>query len=151
MSIRCSWLKVLFSATIFILHSYPFSSCLSISPISPVMISTNSSHPSKLHTDLFLWITKVRGFPDGSDVKDSAHNVGDQGLMVELRRSLGEGNGHPLQYSGLENSMDCIVHGVSKSWTLLSNFHFTKPLGKLTCIWERKRDSQGIRTQIFYF
>ena len=124
MSIRCSWLKVLFSATIFILHSYPFSSCLSISPISPVMISTNSSHPSKLHTDLFLWITKVRGFPDGSDVKDSAHNVGDQGLMVELRRSLGEGNGDPHQYSCPENSMDrgdWQVHGVTKGWTQVTN------------------------------
>ena len=37
---------------------------------------------------------------------------------------IGEGKGHPLQYSGLENSMDCIVHDVSKSWTQLSNFHF---------------------------
>ena len=41
-----------------------------------------------------------------------------------LRRSPGEGKGYPLQYSGLENSMDCIVHGVAKSWTQLSNFHF---------------------------
>ena len=38
--------------------------------------------------------------------------------------SPGEGKGHPLQYSGLENSMDCIVHGVAKSWTRLSDFHF---------------------------
>ena len=36
----------------------------------------------------------------------------------------GEGNGYPLQYSGLENSMDCIVHGVTKSWTQWSDFHF---------------------------
>ena len=42
-----------------------------------------------------------------------------------LGRSPGEGKGDPLQYSGLENSMDCIVHGVAKSWTPLSNFHFT--------------------------
>ena len=39
--------------------------------------------------------------------------------------SLGEGKGYPLQYSGLENTMDCIVHGVIKSQTWLSNFHFT--------------------------
>ena len=39
-----------------------------------------------------------------------------------LGRSPGEGKGYPLQYSGLENSMDCIVHGVAKSWTRLSNF-----------------------------
>ena len=43
-----------------------------------------------------------------------------------LGRSPGEGNGYPLQYSGLESSMDCIIHGVAKSWTLLSDFHFTR-------------------------
>ena len=37
---------------------------------------------------------------------------------------LGEGNGYPLQYSDLENSMDCILHGVAKIWTQLSDFHF---------------------------
>ena len=42
-------------------------------------------------------------------------------------RSPGEGKGYPLQYSGLENSMDCIVHGVTKSRTRLSDFHFTSP------------------------
>ena len=41
-----------------------------------------------------------------------------------LGRSPGEGKGYPLQYSGPENSMDCIVHGVGKSWTRLSDFHF---------------------------
>ena len=43
-----------------------------------------------------------------------------------LGRSLGEGKGYPLQYSGLENSMDCVVHGVTKSQTWLSNFHYHK-------------------------
>ena len=43
---------------------------------------------------------------------------------AELGRSSGEGKGYPLQYSGLENSMDCIVHGITKSWTRLRNFHF---------------------------
>ena len=42
-----------------------------------------------------------------------------------MGRSPGEGTGYPLQYSGLENSMDCIVHGVTKSQTLLSDFHFS--------------------------
>ena len=37
----------------------------------------------------------------------------------------GEGKGYPLQYSGLENSMDCIVHGLTKTWTQPSDFHFT--------------------------
>ena len=50
--------------------------------------------------------------------------MGDLGSIPELGRSPGEGNGYPLQYSGLESSMDCIVHGVAKSWTQLSDFHF---------------------------
>ena len=50
-------------------------------------------------------------------VKESACNVRDLGLIPGLGRSPGEGKGYPLQYSGLENSMDCIVHGVTKSRT----------------------------------
>ena len=62
-------------------------------------------------------------FPGGSAGKESACNVGDLGSILGLGRSPGEGNGYPLQYSGLENSVDCIVHGVAKSQTWLSNFH----------------------------
>ena len=65
------------------------------------------------------------GFPGGSAGKESACNAGDLGSIPGLGRSPGEGKGYPLQYSGLENSMDCIVHGVAKSWTRLNNFHFT--------------------------
>ena len=54
----------------------------------------------------------------------SARNVGDLGSIPGLGRSPGERKGHPLQYSGLENSMDCIVHGVAKSQIQLSDFHF---------------------------
>ena len=54
------------------------------------------------------------GFPGGSDGKESACNAGDLGSVPGLGRSPGEGNGYPLQYC-LENSMDCIVHGVAKS------------------------------------
>ena len=54
------------------------------------------------------------GFPGGSAGKESTCSVGDLGSIPGLGRSLGEGNGYPLQYSGLENSMDCIVHGVTK-------------------------------------
>ena len=64
------------------------------------------------------------GFPGGSEVKASASNAGDLGSIPGSGRSPGEGNGNPLQYSGLEPSLDCIVHGVTKSWTGLSNFHF---------------------------
>ena len=57
------------------------------------------------------------GFPCGSAGKESACNAGNLGLIPGLGRFPGEGKGYPLQYSGLENSMDCIVHGVAKNWT----------------------------------
>ena len=63
--------------------------------------------------------------PCGSAGKEFTHNAEDLGLTPELGRSPGEENGYPLQYSDLENSMDCRVHGVTKSWTRLSDFHFT--------------------------
>ena len=58
-----------------------------------------------------------RGFPDSSAGKEPACNAVDLGSIPGLGRSSGEGTGYPLQYSGLENSMDCIVHRVAKSWT----------------------------------
>ena len=62
------------------------------------------------------------GFPGGSEGKESAGNAGDLGLIPGSGRSPGEGNGYPLQYSCLENSMNggawqATVHGVTKSWT----------------------------------
>ena len=65
-----------------------------------------------------------QGFPCDSAGKESTCNAGDLGLIPGLGRSPGEGKGYPLHYSGLENSMDCIVHEVTKSWTRLSNLHF---------------------------
>ena len=65
------------------------------------------------------------GFPGGSAGKESACKVGDLGLISGLGRSPGEGKGYsPLQCSGLESSMDCVVCGVTKSQTRLSNFQF---------------------------
>ena len=57
------------------------------------------------------------GFPGGSAGKESIHNAGDLGLIPGLGRSPGEGKGYPLQHSGLENPMDCAVHGVAESDT----------------------------------
>ena len=57
------------------------------------------------------------GFPSGSTGIESTCNAGDLSLIPGLGRSPGEGKGYPLQYSGLENSTDCIVHGVAKSRT----------------------------------
>ena len=72
----------------------------------------------RLPTPVFL------GFPDGSAGKESACTVGDLGSILGLERCPGEGNSNPFQYSGLENSMDCIVYRVTKSQTQLRDFRF---------------------------
>ena len=64
----------------------------------------------------------MKGFPGGSDSKESVHNAGDPGSIPGFGRSPGEGNGYPLQYSFLENPIDrgswwATVHGVAKSQT----------------------------------
>ena len=79
---------------------------------------------------LYCGLDKNQGFPGGSAGKESAYNEGDLGSIPALGRSAGEGKVYPLQYSSLENSMDCIAHGVAKSWTRLSDFHFTSYLHK---------------------
>ena len=90
-----------------------------------------------LHRNVFIW-----DFLNGSAGKESACNAEDLAAIPGLGRSSGEGNGYPLQYSGLENSTNSIVHGVSKSRTWLSDFHFTSldkckaTLG--TAIWQRQ-------------
>ena len=61
--------------------------------------------------------TQSKDFAGGSDSKASDYNAGDLGSIPGLERSPGEGNRYPLQYSGLENSMDCVVHEVAKSQT----------------------------------
>ena len=63
------------------------------------------------------WAQLALGFPSDSAGKESPYNVEDLGSIPGLGRSPGEGKGYLLQYSGLENSMDCIVHEVTKSWT----------------------------------
>ena len=80
-------------------------------------------------TGLDSWVRKIPwrrdrlpspvffGFPCGSAGKESACNAGELGWIPPLGRSSGEGKGNPLQNSGLENSMNCIVHGVAKSGT----------------------------------
>ena len=100
-----------------------------------------STHRCKRHKRRGLdpWVKKIwrrkwqptlvfLGFPCGSAGKESTCNVGDLGLIPGLEKSPGEGKGYPLHYSGLENSMDCIVQGVAKSWTWLSDFHLHFPV-----------------------
>ena len=71
---------------------------------------------------------EVIGLPLWLAGKESACNAGDLGSIPGLGRSPGEGKGYPLQFSGLENFMDCIVHGVTKNQTQLSDFHFRSHL-----------------------
>ena len=76
--------------------------CKQLAPNTKILPCTNINHID---------------FPGGSVGKESAYSVGDLGSIPGLGRSPGEGKGYPLQYYGLENSMDCIDHGVTKSWT----------------------------------
>ena len=72
------------------------------------------------------WTTQTPvflGFPHGLAGKDSSYSVGDLGLISGLGRPSREGKGYPLQDSGLENSVDCIVRGVTESQTQLNDFH----------------------------
>ena len=97
--------------------------------------------PAIQKTPVWSWIRKIHwrmyrlptpvflGFPGGSVGKESACKAGDMGIPG-LERSPGEGKGYSFQYSGLENSMDCIVHGVTKSQIELSGFHLARPPGK---------------------
>ena len=79
-------------------------------------VGNNCWTRDRLPTPIFL------SFPGGSAGKESACNVRDLDSIPGLGRSPGEGKGYPLQYSSLENSMDSIVHGFTKSQTQLSHF-----------------------------
>ena len=89
----------------------------------------------RLPTPVFL------GFPWGSAGKESACNVGDLGSISGLGRPPEEGKGYPLQHAGLENSMDCTVHGIAKSRAWLSNFHFTSLINWKTTVRTQTPDS----------
>ena len=65
-------------------------------------------------------------FPDSSAAKESAWNAGDLCSIPRLGRNPGEGKSYPLQCSGLENSMGCIIHGVAKSWTQLGDISLSE-------------------------
>ena len=80
---------------------------------------------------LFTWGQTMVCFPCDSAGKVSACNAGDLGSILQLGRYPGERKGYPLQYSGLENSMEYTVHGVAKGQTWLSDFHITSNYGIL--------------------
>ena len=89
------------------------------------------------------------GFPGGSAGKESVCS-----LIPGLGRSPKEGKDYPSQYSGLENSMDCIVHGVAKSWARLSDFHFhfilleNRYMVLGVRVWDLKLQIAWIRTSV---
>ena len=95
-------------------------------------------HPWQFHVNIWqnqYSIVKQNKVKIKIKKKESACNAGDLGLIPGLGRSPGEGNDYPLQYSGLENSMDrgawwAIVHGIAKNWTQLNNFHFHSVFNK---------------------
>ena len=90
-------------------------------PLRPDNVHTvKALPPTSWHLTTVFW----GGFSDSSVGKESACNAGDLGSIPGSGRSPGEGKGYPLQYSDLEISMDCTVHGVAKSQTQLSDFHF---------------------------
>ena len=79
-------------------------------------------------SDLAVAVVVAGDFLHSSAGEESACNAGDLGSIPRLGRSPGEGKGYPPQYSGLENSKDCMAHGVTNSQTRLSNldFHFQR-------------------------
>ena len=106
------------------------------------MATHSSTHAWRIPVDRGTWLARVLrvtksqtqlsdlascmyvGFSSNSAGKEPACNAGDLGLIPGLGRFPGEQKGYPLQYSGLENSMDCVVHGDAKSRTHLSDFYF---------------------------
>ena len=82
----------------------------------------------------------------GSAGKESACNAGDLGLIPVWGRSPGERKGYPLQYSGPENSTDCIVQGVAKSRTRFSDFDFDYTVSNYFVQWHRTEKYTAINT-----
>ena len=99
--------------------------CVSHSVVSDSCDTMDCSLPGfSVHRILQARVLELVAYTDSSDGQESACNAGDLGLIPGLGKSPGEGEGYPLQYSGLVNSMDCIVLKVTKSQMWLSHFHF---------------------------
>ena len=105
-------------------------------PLTSLVAQLVKSLPATQETWFDSWVGKIHrrkdrlptpvflGFPGGSPGKESSCNMRDLDSIPRLGRSPGEKNSYWLLYFGLENSMNCIVHGVAKSQTWLSDFHF---------------------------
>ena len=108
------------------LHIYAliYNICFSLSNFLHSVWQSLSPSMSTQMTQFWSFLMAALGFPCGSAGKESSCNAGDLWSIPGLGRSPGEGKGYPLQYSGLENSMNYIVCGVAKSQTQLSNSRF---------------------------
>ena len=126
-----NWISIKFPQNVFVFNNKVKQNKLSftyllfnffrtIQVLGTIFISQNC-----LLSTIFMTQFNTQGFPCGLVGKESACNVGDLGSIPGLGGSPGEGKGCPLQYSGLENFKDCIVHGAAKSQTWLSDFHFS--------------------------
>ena len=125
----------------FSLSINPFNEYLGLTSWTEASLVGYSPRDRRVGDDWATFTHSFRmGFPGGSDGKESACNVADPGSIPRLGRSPGEGNVNPLQYSGPENSMNYIVHGVTKSRTRrtrLSDFPLSNyPYPFLTWWWE---------------
>ena len=100
-------------------------SCSYILEINSLLVSFFAHIISHSVGCLILFIVPLLGFSCGSTGKESTCNMGDLSSIPGFGRSPGERKGYPLQYSHLENSMDCIVHRVAKSLTRLRDFHLS--------------------------
>ena len=119
----CCWKRVFAMTTAFSWQNcYPLPCFILYSKVrfacySRYLLISYFCIPISYHEKEIFFCVRRCGLSGGSAGRESACNAGDLGSIPGLGRSPGEGNSYPLLYSGLENSMDCVVHGVTKSQT----------------------------------
>ena len=114
------WFLATFNVSLLLFSRSVVSNSFSLYESIFVLITSTNK---RLTLPTLKHIAFISGFPDGSVGKESTCNAGDPGSIPGSGRSAGEGIGYPLQYSGLENSMDCIVHGVGSQRVEHDSFH----------------------------
>ena len=100
---------------------------------------------------IYVYILHSSGFPSSSVGKESAYNSGDPDLIPGLGRSPGEGNGYPLQYSGLEKSTDCTESRLQRIGQDWATFTFTFKSIKSQYLWEYKHSILSTQCPSFFF
>ena len=130
-----------------------FETCFSCNSIYWKLFNTSTQ---KVSSFLIPFLNLCMGFPGSSDGKESACNVGDLGSIPGLGRSPGEGKGYPLQYSGLENSINrearqATAHGVMKSQTRLKWLRSTSPCSWAAVLSVVQQSDSVIQTHMCFF